>query len=312
MKIVFYADHPYWGQLANNGGTRTILRSADALIRLGHRVDIVAHKDRFTWFKHIEPVHKIPADADVVIAVSVSDMYMLLATYKGSAKLAYWARPYETWQSPRHKIATKMKKVLRRGGVVMCNSTWQVEEMQKKHDVKLELAYAGLDLHDWGVVDAERPRAKRIGCLYSAVECKQWNAFVALRKMLGDEFEYVAFGMRDCRDSFVKEYHKNPSHEELLALYHSCETFYCPNTREGFYNCGYEAALCGCILITSDYPCNGMGDYATSETAHVVSSVEQAAEAARSPDVFKIPKMLRRLTEIGDRKTNMERLVKLL
>ena len=78
MKIAFYGNHTYWGQLNNNGGTRSILLSINALKKLGHEAVFVAHKDRFTWFEHDKPVHKIPRDADAVVAISISEVDAVL------------------------------------------------------------------------------------------------------------------------------------------------------------------------------------------------------------------------------------------
>jgi len=308
MNIAFYADHPYWGQLSNNGGTRTVLKSAATLRELGHEVSIVAHKDKFTWFKHHKPVHSIPANADHIIAVSISDLKQLLRTYRGHARLGYWARPYETWQMPMEKVLKWIRALQKRNGVLMCNSSWQVEELAK-NGIKARVMFAGLD-EDWHAGDNRV--INRIGCLCSKRASKRWDSFIRLHKMLGPTFEFVAFGSIACNDAFLSQYLQNPSHEDLERLYQSCAFFFCPNVREGFYNCGYEAALCGCLLLVSSYAENGMSDYATPTTAHIFGSLEDAVAEIANADFEKIPQMNRALAAIGNRRTNMKRMVETL
>jgi hypothetical protein len=56
-----------------------------------------------------------------------------------------------------------------------------------------------------------------------------------------------------------------------------------------------------------------MQDYATDETAMLYNTFAEAVECIRNPDFSKVPKMQKVLIDkIGDRKSNMEKLVKIL
>ena len=128
MKIAFCGDHSYWGQLNNNGGTRTVLLSIKALRELGHEAVFVAHKDRFSWFKHDKPVHKMPSDADAVVAISISEVDAVLKHSPHHAKKVLWMRGWETWQIPEKKILKTAKKI-----AVICNSTWHKNKLMQKY-----------------------------------------------------------------------------------------------------------------------------------------------------------------------------------
>ena len=109
MIVTFYADHSYYSQLSNNGGSATILHSINTLRKLGHKANVVAHKDNFTWFKHPKPIRKIPKDTDVCIAVTISDIGPMLKRTK--AKPFYWCRLIENHQMPKRKLLKTVSKV---------------------------------------------------------------------------------------------------------------------------------------------------------------------------------------------------------
>lgn len=308
MNIAFYGNHPHWGGLANNGGSRTILLSAEVLRGLGHGVKIVTHTDRFTWFPHPPVVKKVPKDTDVLIAISISDIKEI-QKYHGM-KLAYWARPFETWQMDEEKIIRKLKKF---SGIIMCNSGWQVDFLLE-HGIESHLIFSGQDL-------SYRDRAPdytgefklSIGCQYSTKPRKNWKAFKKLAGILGSDYEYVAFGSEKCKDKFVDTYLRNPSREKLNDLYRGMDIFYCPNTTEGFYNPGIEASIQGSLIVSHTEWRNGCGDYCSPPTAHVCRSMPEVVDAIKNPDFTKVVRMQKLIREkIGTREENMKKMVEII
>jgi len=315
MKIAFYADHPYYGQLANNGGTRTILLSVKALRELGHDACVVAHKDRFTWFSHDKPVREMPKDADVIVAVSISDLDQLIHADHGDARLAYWARPVETWQMPWEHAEMALRKLMKRHGRIMANSGWQVADLVSK-EVPCTLIHAGMD-PCW----EERKRAPDRPRRYAGPFVVGWQHSMKLRKgsvdklhnQVGKEAVWMAFGSESWKDKWADHYSSNLTSEELVAWYNHCDIFVCPNTHEGFYNCGAEAALCGCaLLVDARQAKGGTSDYATTDSAMMYRDTAEAVKWLRKPDFGKIPVAQAKLRAIGDRKTNMARMVEVL
>ena len=67
MKLAFNSLN---SGLANNGGSRTVILCAEMLEELGHRCDIIATSDRFTWLDHKRPVQYIPSDLDAILATA--------------------------------------------------------------------------------------------------------------------------------------------------------------------------------------------------------------------------------------------------
>ena len=127
MVIAFYADDARWSQLSNGGGTRTILKSVEALKELGHNAYVVANKDRFTWFKHDKPSHKITSGTDAVVAVHIHDVNHVIKLIGKYPVVSYWARPAEEWSMNKSDVRQLLRVFVNRGGLVFGNSKWQTK-----------------------------------------------------------------------------------------------------------------------------------------------------------------------------------------
>lgn len=315
MKIAFYNDHHYWGGLANNGGSRTILLSTKTLNAMGHEAVVVTHHDRFTWFKHPKPVHKVPKDVDVVVAVSISDVYDLVHGPIPWNQYAYWARPFETWQMDMQQICTLLRSFIKIDGIILVNSIWQQRELAE-NGIDSTVVYQGYDEPPGGIFSMplwEDPIY--IGCQYSTKDRKKWDHFVKLHDILGDkEYRYDAFGDEKCKEKWLTQYLRRPSHDLLTGFYRGCHFFFCPNKLEGLYNCAIEAALNGCLLVVNAYyPRNGMMDYCDETTAEMYADAEDAARHIRNPNTCKVEACQKRIVEkIGTRERNMARMVEVL
>lgn len=312
MKIAFFADHPYWGQLANNGGTRTVLLSVRALNGMRHDAYVVAHKDKFTWFPHRKPEKRMLPGTDVVVAVSISDVKMLMKMRPRGVRMAYWARPFEIWQVPLEKTLSRLRAFQKAGGIVMVNSGWQ-QAYLNKHNLPSALVYSGIDLEWWYDVGRAHHRPWTICCQYSTKPRKGWPYFSYLMDALGEKCRYVAFGTEKCKDNRLSVYIRNARQSELFALYNSADYMFCPNLREGFYNCAAEAALCGCLIVRLNYPWGGMDDWSNELNSCVCKSVKEVESQIDSPSWHKVGLARHAIVHtIGDRARNMERMVGVL
>ena len=313
MNLTFYANHPHWSQLSNGGGTRTILLSAQALRDLGHRVDVVATKDRFTWFKHPKPVKAVPKDTDVLIAVHIHDVPLVMEEAKRRrCRMAYWARPYELWTMSEHDVFELLRKFRKKGGIIMANSSWPVEELDER-GIEAHVQFAGMS-EEWRY-PLDMPAERRwVGCQHSTARRKGWKCFKQLHKALAycHDIHWNSFSMSKYKRPWLKHV-RNPAHNQLQDLYWDCDYFFCPNTLEGFYNVGAEAALSGCVLVCRDTRRNGMGDYACPESTIVFRSVGEAAERIRAGEIPPKHHLCReRVLKIGTREENMQKMVELL
>lgn len=310
MNIVFNMLHCGVG---NNGGCRTIIKCCEVLNKLGHRCDTAAFVDNFTWFDHKPVIRQIPRDTDVLIAAACSDVENTITSQVN--KKAWYIRAHETWAMEEPRLA-KYYQDKRIANLV--NS----EGLKRKIDelspsMPAEVVYQGIDF-DWWEDRSLRPKDKiRIGCLHTKQPRKRWKDFVKLSKILGhDHYEYVGMGNHNCKDGFLTEFIYNATAEQLNGLYSSCHIWFAPTDNEGLHNVPMEAALCGCLIVCSDHPLNGMVmDYAFKSTAMIYEfgNLEKAASLIQSPDWRLIKNMQDYLRSvIGTREENMKKLVETL
>ena len=138
MVITFNA---YNCGLGNNGGSRTIIKSADALSMVGHDVNICARLDNFTWFQHKSVIKNIPTNSNAVVAVSACDVVHSLDNAPLNSCVAWWMRGWEIWQTDGiDGFISLAKKV-----PVICNSSWMVN-MLADYGINANLCFSGLDL----------------------------------------------------------------------------------------------------------------------------------------------------------------------
>lgn len=294
MKICFYANHPRWGQLANNGGSRTILKSCETLEKLGHETCVVAKSDKFTYFKHKKPVRKIPHGWDAYIAVSILDLQHLLTHRVPANKTAVWIRGWETWRKPLYRLKIILNDAKTVGARVFVNSI----ALQKTYGGKI--LYPGYD-EVWKDLGVKSDKLT-IGSLYHKSMAKNYRDFKKLKKALGDRYNYVEAG-RKVRDD-----------NGMLKLYNKCDIWFAPTSSEGLHCPPMEAALCGCLVVCSDSSSNGMvPDYATQTTALIYKhgNVKQAAEMIEKSGFYEIHRMREKIKkDIGARAENMIDLVR--
>lgn len=311
MRIVFYAGHNYWGGLNGNGGSRTILLSCKTLRDMGHEADVVAHSDKFTWFKHRPVLKHIPKDTDAIVACSISDVKGMNVFAPKTARQYYWMRGLETWQICEEKV----KNCLKFGHHNIVNSSW----LKRKLDgwgITSDLCWQGVDVDFWYDPAFVKPKHDkiRIGCLHNNHhKTKRWDLFIKLIQYLGyDRYEYWGFGAEKCKDK-INCYLKHPDMETLRTFYRNIDIWFAPTELDSFHNPPLEAALCGNLVVCRDIETNGMEDYATPETAMRCKDFDAVISAMKEPDFSKVPKMMELIrTKIGDRRRNMETFAKIL
>lgn len=263
MRIVFNLHNV---GLGNNGGSRTIIRCAETLGRLGEEVILFSNiKSRYSW--HIpENVTFVNCNdspkSDIVIATghgSVQSVCESIAKIK-----LYYLRGYEVWITKPQCLISHYKKLK----CIVC-SEW-LYNMLKKHNINATLLYPGLDFEWFYDLDYKR---KGIGGLYSDRHTtKRHNDVITIANAIG------------CDLSMLNRDIKHASSDQARKWYNGLKVWFAPTELEGLHNPPMEAALCGCALVCTDHPKSGMSDYAIhSKTAMVypARNLEIAAKYIR-------------------------------
>ena len=299
MKICFYANHKKWGHLNNNGGTRTILKSAQILRNLGHSVGVVATHDGFTYFDHTPPIPQVPKKVDVCIAVSILDTIPMLKDCPENVRKYVWIRGWEKWRTSSENLKIVLYKFRQAGGNFLVNSEWLYNKL---HNLCIEskILYQGYD-DEFTPAQADSCGKKVIGTLYHKSKHKGYKFWLKVKKELGGEYDYLEVGKNKTND------------KETIAIYKKCDIWFSAVSLEGLHNCAMEAGLCGCALVHNDSPRNGIWDYGGYNCAGVYkkSNVKDAVEKIRNVDYKKTKLLMQKIkTKIRTRTENMEGFVK--
>lgn len=312
MKIVFNGLR---SGLGNNGGTRTILKSAQVLEALGHQCEIASVVDNFTWFDHKKIINCLPSDFDVVINIAAVD-YGLTKNCNIKKKYAWWRLKESYSMSEASLVNCFLDETVHN----IVNSKGLQYELSK-YGADSQVVYQGIDFGLWKDKSLRTFSKLRIGCLFSNKDRKRWRDFVRLHSLLGDkDYEYVAFGAEYNEDDFLSTYLLHPTHSTLVDFYSTCDVWFAPTVDEGLHNPPMEAALCGAKLVCSDCKSNGMVlDYATNDTAIIYpqGEIEYAASLIDNPEVIYDEYLIRNMyfklrNMIGTRENNMKRFLAIL
>lgn len=291
--------------LGNNGGTRTIVLSAEILQAMGHYVSIYSRVNHYTWNPISVPVVKaVKHKADVVIAVSLKDIPSLTDDWQPSGmagKLVYWMRGWEQWLGD---VPWTTKHFLRAGGHVITNASWLARRLTDLHVSVSGICFSGLDIPKQEY--HARPGKKTIGFLYNTVKSKRMDLAFSLSKKLKD-YTFYCYGVNAPVMYGNIQSLNQPTPWEKAMMYDKCAVWFAPTESEGFHNCPAEAALHGCAVVCNALQSNGMGDYATSDTANFYYNESEIVDVVKSVDYSKVPKMQKLLIEkIGSREKNMK------
>ncbi len=306
MKLAFNSIN---SGLGNNGGSRTIIKCAESIESLGHRCDIIANVDNFDWFEHKPVINYFPNDLDVLIAVACTDVVPTLQV--NVPKKAWYIRGHENWTMSDEELGRRYNS-----GIFNIVNSKGLQQLLSSYGADSKVAYQGVDFDWWENKNVRSEDKIRIGCLYQEKPTKRWVDFVKLTGILGTkDYEYVGVGLSKRDDDFLTRYWENASKEDLNEAYNSCHIWFAPTELEGLHNVPIEAALCGCLIVCSDAPMNGMGfDYAFHNSTAMVykaRKVEEAAKVIRNPNWEVVDRMFNHLKfGIGTREDNMKKMVK--
>jgi len=298
MRIVFNAHRVGFG---NNGGSRTLIKSAEVLARLGHEV-ILFGKNKYSWHKpcNVKFVDGMCPKCDVVIATGFHSVANTLEA--DATRKFYYIRGLELWSANAPQLIKSFKSLQ-----CLVNSEW-LWRFLKKHGVRSNIIYQGLDFDRFN--DLSRVRNGFASLFHKKHKTKRYIDAIKVAGIVGCEFEMLNRDLKNANDA------------QLNNWYNSFKVWFAPTELEGLHNPPMEAAASGCALVCSDHPCNGMTDYAIHGETALVYPARNLLEAAkhvkqllnnedlRKQQNINLVNLLNR--KIGDRLTNMEKLLDII
>lgn len=298
MKIVF---NMLGTGLGNNGGSKTIIRSAETLQELGQDVSVCLTTNACTWWKIGVPIISSLCPCDVLIATGYGSVKSTIDHKESGLKLWY-VRAHENWAAGHESLMAAYRQVR-----CIANSEWIKDWLATFH-ISCDVVYPGIDFECYHKSDA--PRANLLGGLMHGHARKRSKDCLETHRlsrypisMLNRDIKTGDFG-------------------RLSDFYNAIKVWMSPSENEGIQNVPMEAALCGCGLVLTDHFMGGTSDYAVDEETCLMYPARDIRSASECIDrLMKDDTLRNRLnnnaievikSKIGDRKTNMRRFIELL
>ena len=323
MKIIFNSMNC---GLGNNGGSQTIIKSANTLKKLGHEVTIVdTGKNQYTWgpteVNHliIKDYTQIP-EADSIIATGIKT---LESTDKCNIKNKYhWIRGWETWNIPEDKLVN----IIKNSSSIKIVNSFCLRKKLKSFDIESYGIRPGYDFDETYPMCLRFKNKKIvIGGLFNSGKKRdgkrtEWiiKAFHQLQSI--QPIELYMFGSDGKPNSNYSFFVQNPSPKQKNLIYNKCDIWLSPSELEGLHIPPAEAGLTQCCVITTDAEMSGTQDYIIDKETGLVSKndfdsfLTSIEEAIIDKDLrYELGKNLwNKILELGSREDNMKRLVTLL
>ena len=312
--------------LGNNGGSHTIVRSANTLVSLGHDVKIIdSSRNQYTWNKlevpHIitNDVKQIPS-ADIVVATGFKSVARTLALPERCGIKCHWIRAIETWQMSESKI---IKKIVRVPTFKIVNSIC-LKNYLSKYNCSSEIIRPGYDFDEIYPLNMRDRKVPVLGALYregvhGRRKRTEWIFEVTKRiKKIDSKAKLLLFGSeRKPNNSLIDEYFRLPSIKEKNRIYNMVNIWLAPTKSEGLHLPPAEAMMTGCPVVATDAELSGTQDYVEHEVTGLVSE-NNLESFIKCVERLVVDKDLRvtlgentrkKIESLGDRETNMRKMV---
>lgn len=312
--------------LGNNGGSMTIVKSANTLVDLGHEVIILdSVHNQHTWNKlkaeHLiyDNLTSVP-EADCVLATGFRTVKSTANFPKSVGIKFHWIRGWETWVYSENIIN---EKILSANVIKLVNSVG-LQDKLKKYNIDSYIVRPGYDFEDFRPLGLRGKKEIVLGGLYHTkhkTKRSDWcfKIFNDLKKKYN--IKLMMFGI----NSGVKtekniEYFNQPDIKTKNELFNKTDIWLSPSILEGLHIVPAEAMLTECCVVGVDSELCGTKDYLYHKRTGLVSEdnylhfkncVEYLINEKEERE--KLGKCGRKLIlELGDRKENMKKFVSLV
>lgn len=326
MNIIF---NIMGGGIENNGGSDTIVRSANTLTELGHEVTIIdTEAPRYTWGPikarhvviHCDNNWKYVGNTDVIVATgfgTVRKMLHLPIRYKA---MFHWIRGWETWHYPEAYIKSI---VLNYPTIKLVNST-QLQNKLASCGLRSQIVIPGYDLDKFSVLDVRDNNEQIIlGGLYSEGKKRsgkrtEWIIKTAKQLKKKHNVKLWMYGLHENPHiDIIDRYFTNPTDRQKNEIYNYINIWLAPTELEGLHRPPAEAMLTKCPVVGTNAELSGLSDYLIHGHTGLVSQnnltdfIRCTEELILSPVTRKMFGYNARQTvlSLGSRQTNMQKMV---
>lgn len=316
--------------LGNNGGSLTIIKSANMLVKLGHTVIFIdSMKNQNTWFElnaaHmiIKDESKLP-DADFIIATGYKSVESTVSAPARCGQKCHYLRAWETWAYSEEDI---FNKVLKQPTIKLVNSICLRDKLSE-YGFPSYIVYPGYDFEDFYPLNL-RDKTKYVifGGLYREGihgDRKRVSWLLQTAMQLKTNYTNVKvylFGSeKDPKNGYIDKYIQGPDIKDKNNFYNMCHVWLAPTMSEGLHLPPAEAMLTECPVVGTTAELSGMQDYLIDGVTGVVTKNDLRSFINGAESLVKdeekrttLGKRSReQILSIGSREKNMTSLISLL
>lgn len=326
MKILF--DLRSTG-LGNNGGSSTLVKSANTLVDLGCDVTLIDNmRNQHTWTplkaEHLiikRDKSKLP-EGDIIIATGFKSVTHTIQAPKKCGIRAHYIRGWETWQMSETNI---IKHILRAPTKKFVNGIGLSEKLYS-HNTDSYIVRPGYDLNDLYPVDARSKRDKFvIGALHTTgkhVGIKRYGWVIEVLNYMKSKYSNVELWMMGTSNApqQADKYYKLPTIEQKNEFYNGVDVWLAPSKQEGLHMPPAEAMMTGCPVVGNNTILSGTKDYLVNKQSGLVSKNDyndfrRCVELLYNNNDLRIELGSRTrgyIEAIGSREKNMTEFIKLI
>jgi len=268
--------------ISNNGGSRTLIRSANIIQKLGHNIKILNDtlNHSYNWDKVNVPIltpkniKDIP-DADVIIATGYGSWEKTLNLPDRCGKKFIWVRGWEIWNTNE----TNIVKILSNENFNIIVNSICLQNKLKEFNIDSKIIRPGYDFDEIFPLNIRKNSDSIIiGALYSKGQ-KRSNKrvnwiFETIKNIKKDKKVcLVMFGGEGnpANNNPVDLFVANPTHQRKNEIYNQCDIWLAPTKNDSLHLPPAEAMQTECCIIGTDAPMNGMKDYLTNTETGLIS-----------------------------------------
>lgn len=312
--------------MGDNGGTSTIVKSANTLVDLGHDVYIVdSGKNKHTWtpLKAKHMIKTLP-DADAIIATGYKSASTTISAPERCGIKCHWIRAWEHWQMSDQQI---VDKVLKQPTIKLVNSICLRNKLQE-YGYDSHIVRPGYDFGYIFPLGLRNPKCPPVlgGLFRAGIHGKrkrtEWvlRAASKIKKSL-DGARLFMFGSEpNPNNPVIDQYLRRPNMKQKCRFYNTVDIWLAPTMSEGLHLPPAEAMMTKCPVVGTTAPLSGMQDYLIDNETGIVTDDNM------SSFIYGIMKFIKdinfrnqcgenagnKMLQLGDRETNMKKLIKIL
>lgn len=323
MKIIFNLINV---GLGNNGGSHTLVQSANTLHDLGEEVIILdSGPCKYTWDKlkvpHIRIKNPDEIKADVVIATGTGSLKS--TEVLRIPKKYHWIRGFETWVTPEENLI----KIIKNSSTKKIVNSICLKRKLEKYNIQSDIIRPGHNFNNFNPLNLrEKNQNISIGGLFNQGTKREqkrtewiFDCYNILKKKY--DLTLIMFGSDgipnvDNNSIFVK----NPEPAVKEKLYNMIDIWLSPSKLEGLHIAPQEAMLTECCVVGNNSEMSGTEDYLIDHETGLVSE-DNFKSFLANVEILVKHKVLRnelgkkgreKILSLGNRKENIKRMIEFL